>query len=305
MAAVAERVDPVGMLVSLLRPATVGAKVISGSGEWAVRVPRYADPAFCVMLEGSCVLRLDDHDQIELCRGDFLFVADMPGFVMESGHDGVVPALTVEPASQPVRHGSPDGPETMRMLGGYFRFDATNAALLTPMLPRVLVVHQDEQAAVRLHRIVELIADETASAAPSELILDRLVEVLLIEAMRLRVTTGGAQRGLIAGLSDSVLAPALRQLHADVARGWTVAQLAREASVSRTVFAERFSRTTGMSPMQYLLQLRMALAQEILRTEQPSMAELARRVGYQSAGAFTTAFSKLTGRSPSEFRRNS
>ncbi|MGE2716517.1 AraC family transcriptional regulator [Mycolicibacterium litorale] len=292
------------MLVSLLRPRTVESKIISGAGEWSVREAPYADPAFCVMLEGSCVLRLDDHDAIELHAGDFLLLPDMPGFVMSSGHDVMPTVLVAEPVSPEVRHGDPDGPATMRMLGGYFRFEPANASLLTAMLPRIVLVRRDEQAATRLHRLVELIADETASATPCALILERLVEVLLVEALRLRAGPSvDGQRSLLAGLSDSVLAPALRRLHADVAYGWTVERLAREAGVSRAVFAERFTRTMGMPPMQYLHHWRMALARDMLRNEDVSMAEVARRTGYQSASAFTTAFTRVTGASPTAFVR--
>ena len=95
-----------------------------------------------------------------------------------------------------------------------------------------------------------------------------------------------------------------REIHVDVARHWTVEQLARTAGMSRAVFAERFSRKIGMPPMQYLLEWRVALAKDMLRRERPSLAEVAERVGYQSASAFSTAFTRLTGRSPGEFARS-
>lgn len=195
---------------------------------------------------------------------------------------------------------------TMRMLGGYFRFDSDNAPLLVSLLPRVLLVRRDEPRSERLSRIVELVAEEADGAGVCrDAVLQRLVEVLLIEAMRIHTEPGFAtgQQGLIAGLSDPVLAPALHQMHADIARGWTVEQLARAASVSRAVFAQRFTRTIGMPPMQYLLEWRVTLAKELLRTEQLSTAQVAGRVGYQSASAFTTAFARITGYSPSEFGR--
>ncbi|KUI26003.1 AraC family transcriptional regulator [Mycobacterium sp. IS-1496] len=297
---------PVETLVSLLRPTTVESKIISGAGEWSVREARYADPAFCVMLRGSCVLRLDGHGPIELHAGDFMFLTDMPGFVMASGH-GVIPTeAVVRPVTGEARHGDRDGPAAMRMLGGYFRFEPENAPLLAPLLPRIVLVRHDEARASRLRRIVELIGEETDTAAPCDLILVRLVEVLLVEAMRLRAApVDGVERGLIAGLGDPLLAPALRALHADLAYGWTVERLARAAGASRAVFAERFSRTMGMPPMQYLAQWRMAVAKDMLRNEDVSMAEVARRTGYLSASAFTTAFTRMTGSSPSAFARAS
>jgi AraC-like DNA-binding protein len=85
--------------------------------------------------------------------------------------------------------------------------------------------------------------------------------------------------------------------------GWTVEKLARAANMSRAVFAERFTRTIGMPPMQYVLQWRVALAKDLLRGERPSLAEVADRVGYQSASAFTTAFARVHGCSPREYLR--
>ncbi|MDA2891874.1 AraC family transcriptional regulator [Mycolicibacterium sp. BiH015] len=293
-------------LMALLRPEAVLSKVITGGGTWSVRKPRYGDPAFCLMLEGSCVLDVDGLESLELHQGDFLLLPAMPEFTL-SGSRGVAPVFTALDRGRHTRHGQASEPVTMRMLGGYFRFDPANAALLVALLPNVIHVRSDEPGAVRLGRLVELIAEEAdADGACRDVILQRLVEVLLIEAARLRATPDldSPQRGLIAGLTDPVLAPALRELHADVARGWTVESLARVAVVSRAVFAQRFTRTMGMPPMQYLLEWRMALAKDALRTEHMSIAEVAQQVGYQSANAFTAAFTRAVGCSPTEFTRS-
>ncbi len=292
--------------MSLLRPEAVLSKIITGGGQWSVRKPRYGDPAFCLMLEGSCLLDADGLGSLELRQGDFLLLPSMPEFTLSGSRD-VAPVLTALDTGRHTRHGGPSDPVTMRMLGGYFRFDPGNAALLVALLPPVIHVRRDEPGAARLSRLVELIAEEAdADGACRDVILQRLVEVLLIEAARLRVAPDldGPQRGLIAGLNDPVLAPALRALHADVSHGWTVESLARVAAVSRAVFAQRFTRTMGMPPMQYLLEWRVALAKEVLRTEQLSIAAVAQRVGYLSATAFTTAFTRVAGCSPTEFTRS-
>jgi AraC-like DNA-binding protein len=291
--------------MSLLRPEAVLSKIIAGGGEWGVRKPRYGAPAFCLMLQGSCVLQPDGLDAIELRHGDFVLFPETPSFTLAAHHEAEATDAELDHARH-TRHGPATEPVTMRMLGGYFRFDPAHAPLLVALLPRAVLIRHDEPGSGRLSRIVELIADEadTASAC-RDVILQRLVEVLLIEAMRAQTTPAFAtgQRGLIAGLSDPVLAPALHRMHADLAHGWTVEQLARAASVSRAVFAQRFTRTIGMPPMQYLVEWRIALAKELLRTEQLSTAQAAGRVGYQSASAFTTAFTRVTGCSPSEFGR--
>jgi len=173
-------------------------------------------------------------------------------------------------------------------------------------LPSLVLIRRGEPGATRLRRIVKLIAEETAERRPArDLILERLVEVLLVEALRFRSTAAARQeQGLLAGLADPALARALRQIHDDVARRWTVADLARTAGMSRAVFAERFMRSVGMPPMQYLLEWRIAIAKNLLRSERTPLTEVAEKIGYQSASAFSTAFTRHAGCPPSTFARS-
>src|SRR6202008_3437467 len=92
----------------------------------------------------------------------------------------------------------------------------------------------------------------------------KLVEVLLIEALR-ATPRDDAPPGLLRGLADARLAPAIRQMHSQLTRSWTVAQLAKAAGLSRSAFFERFTRTVGRTPMEYLLGWRMAVAKDLLR----------------------------------------
>jgi len=128
------------------------------------------------------------------------------------------------------------------------------------------------------------------------------VEVLLIEALR-AAPGDDAAPGLLRGLADTRLAPAIRQMHSQLARSWTVAMLARTAGISRSAFFERFTRTVGLPPMEYLLAWRMAVAKELLRREDSGLDEVAERVGYGSASTFSTAFSRHVGRPPGRYAR--
>lgn len=294
-------------LIALLRPEAVLSKIVSGRGRWSVRFAPYEEPAFCIVLDGSCFLDLDRVGVLELEQGDFVLLPATPGFVMASDLGMRPKPVSFAPHARETRHGDRSGPPTMRMLGGYFRFDRANAQLLVRLLPSAIHVRRDEPGAQRLRRVVELIAEEANGSHPArEMILERLIQVLLIEALRFRRgRTAREERGLLAGLSDPALAKPLRGIHDDMARRWTVAELARAAGMSRAVFAERFARTVGMPPMQYLLEWRMAIARDILRRERVSLAEVAERVGYRSASAFSTAFARHAGVSPSEFARAS
>ena len=296
--------DPLAAIIALLRPQTVLSKVISGAGRWSVQYAAHNEPGFCLVLDGSCFLAVDGVGTTELAPGDFVLLPATPGFTMASDL-GVKPTRGVPVVNGELRHGTRTGPPTMRMLGGYFRFDGANARLVVGLLPSMIHIRRDDPGAERLRQTAELIGEETRTQRPGrDSILERLVEVLLIEALRFRpVSAARQEQGLLAGLADPGLARALHRIHVDVARKWTVAELARAAGTSRAVFAERFARVVGMPPMQYLLEWRMAIAKDLLRRDRSPLAEVAERVGYQSASAFSTAFSRVAGCSPSAFAR--
>ena len=92
-------------------------------------------------------------------------------------------------------------------------------------------------------------------------------------------------------------------MHADPARPWTMAELAKEAALSRSAFFDRFTRNVGVPPMEYLLAWRMALAKDLLRRQEADIAEVAERVGYGSASTFSTAFSRYVGQPPGRYSK--
>lgn len=151
--------------------------------------------------------------------------------------------------------------------------------------------------------LVRLVGEESlARRAGRELVLARLVEVLLVEALR-AAPGEDAPPGLLRALADPRLAPAMQLMHRDVARPWTVAALARAAALSRSAFFERFTRTVGLPPMEYLLAWRMAVAKKLLLDQDLGVAEVAPRVGYGSASTFSTAFGRHAGQPPSHYAR--
>jgi len=199
-----------------------------------------------------------------------------------------------------VRLGSAEGAPDVRFIIGHCVFGSPDAALLVSLLPRLVHV----RGVPRLATLVELLRDESREQRPArDVILARLLEVLLIETLRSTVGTA-ASPGLLRGLSDPRLAAALRQLHAAPTRPWTVAQLAREAALSRSTFFERFNRAVGMAPMAYLLAWRMALAKDLLRRGAASIAEVAQGVGYSSASTFSVAFARHIGVAPGRYMRD-
>ncbi|PTM42319.1 AraC family transcriptional regulator [Bosea sp. 124] len=294
--------DPLSQVIELLRPRAVFSKGISGAGRWAVRYSAFGQPSFCVVLEGRCRLAVDGEDAIALEEGDFVLLPATPAFSM-SGFEPATPRQ-IDPKAAPaptedIRHGQADGPPDVRLLGGYFVFDSPDASLLLSLLPGMVHI----RGVQRLATLVRLVGEEASGqCAGRDLVLARLIEVLLIEA--LRATRGQyAPPGLLQGLADSRVAEALRLMHGDPERSWTVAELARDAGMSRSAFFDRFMRTVGLRPMEYLLAWRMAVAKSLLSAGDVALDEVARRVGYGSASTFSTAFSRHVGQPPGRYAR--
>ncbi|OJW72238.1 MAG: AraC family transcriptional regulator [Sphingomonadales bacterium 63-6] len=293
--------DPLTQIMALLRPRTVFTKGISGAGRWAVRYSDFGQPSFCTVLTGSCRLALDGLDPVTLQAGDFLLLPTTPGFIM-SGFEPAVPVMVdaqiAASAREEIRHGRQDGPPDVQLLGGCFLFDSPDADLLVSLLPPLVLLRDADRAG----RVVRLLREEALEdRAGRDLVLARLMEVLLVEA--LRTVQEDTPAGLLRGLADPRLSDALRLMHGDPAGNWTVGRLADAAALSRSAFFERFTRVVGMAPMEYLLAWRMALARDFLRTGAIPLAEVAERTGYGSPSAFSTAFARHTGVPPGRFAR--
>lgn len=296
--------DPLCDLIALLRPHAAVSKPISGRGDWGVRYSAYEMPGFALVLEGSCWLALDGSEPVRLDQGDFVLLPATPAFEMSSRPGAA--CITVQPSDTAVRHGEPSGAPDFRMLGGSFRIERANARLLISLLPALIHIRSAESDTTRLSGIIDLIIDECAAARPGgETVLQRLLDIMLIEALRREpIGEETVQAGLLAGLRDPAVARAMRAVHAAVHAPWTVAGLAKVAGMSRSAFAARFTETVGCAPIEYLSRWRMALAKDALCRGAKSLDRVAEEIGYESASAFSTAFRRHVGCAPGAFARS-
>lgn len=295
--------DPLSQVVDMLQPQVRLTKLVSAAGRWGVRRSEAGQPFYCVVLEGECLLTVGSEPALTLAQGDFVLIPASFDFAMSSlraprPRDFNLPPVQLRAGE--FRLGTEEGPPDVRYLIGHCEFGSPDAALLAPLLPRLVHVRGDP----RLTMLVQLVGDESARQRPArDVVITRLLEVLLIEALR----TGGGTAiapGLVQGLSDARLAAALRRMHEAPEHPWTVAGLAQEAALSRSTFFERFSASVGMPPMEYLLAWRMALARNLLRHGTYRVAEVAERVGYGSASAFSVAFARHSGMPPASYTRH-
>ncbi|MGV1793784.1 AraC family transcriptional regulator [Rhizobium sp. A37_96] len=296
--------DPLTDVIQLLRPRAVFSKEISGAGRWAVRYAEFGQPGFCAVIEGRCRLAVEGEAAVVLEEGDFVLLPATPAFTMSGFEPATV--LNIDPKTAPppageIRYGRQHGPADVRQFGGWFSFGSPDAALLVSLLPRMIHI----RGVPRLAQLVHLVGEEaTGENIGRDLILERFAEILLIEAMR-AAPAREAQPGLLRGLADARIAAALRGMHGDIERAWTIPELASEAAMSRSAFFDRFLRLVGLRPMEYLLAWRMAVAKNLLRDGKMALDEVAMRVGYGSASTFSTAFSRHVGLPPGRFMRRS
>ena len=297
-------VDPLSNVIALLRPHAAFSKPITGRGKWGVRYSAYGLPGFALVLAGRCWLAVDGAEPVLIDRGDFVLLPSTPAFALLSQLDAeCVPA---QPTYNAVRHGDPAGEPDFQMLGGTFQIESVSAPLLLALLPKMIHIRSAEKNALRLARVIDLIMEECAADAPGrEMILERLLEVMMMECLRWGgIGEDDLPAGLLAGLRDPALAKVLRAMHSEVRAAWTVAELAKLAGMSRSAFAARFAETLGCAPMEYLARWRMTLAQDALSRGEKSLDRLAQEVGYKSASAFSTAFRRRIGCSPGAFARS-
>jgi AraC-like DNA-binding protein len=158
-----------------------------------------------------------------------------------------------------------------------------------------------------LDQFIRFATVETGSKrAGSQSVLNRLSELMFVEIIRLHMDQLANDRtGWLAGLRDPLVGRALTLLHARPAHAWTLEELASEAATSRSALADRFTQIVGSPPIQYLTQWRMQIAANRLADPRVKVAAVAHEVGYESEAAFSRAFKKFVGRSPSQWRTGS
>jgi len=295
-------------LIRVLRPrAALFGAGFDASGHWALSFRKRDDLLFCWIEEGECQLIRPGCDPLIVCKGDFVLIRTTTPFTLAS--EGSVEPIESEAAmsvskGQRLRLGSGDEGH-VSLHAGKFVIESVNEDLLAGLLPQLIHLAAGDPTLGRVRSLLEMNELEARQPGPaSQFIIVRLVELILVEILRKgNVKPSEARKGLLAGMADKVTQRALMAIHDNVARSWTVADLAKLCGVSRSTFANRFRNVVGIGPIEYLLQWRMALAKDELYSGLKSVAEIAYAVGFQSSSAFSSAFTREVGCPPTQFAR--
>ena len=279
---------------------------------WGIRVEDEAPLTVLVMARGAAVLHAEhavvlEAGDVALVRGPAPYsVTDpdstepririLPG---QGCHDPDGRLLDEEMAQGVRTWGNARHGATSMLIGTYLAESEVGRRLLTS-LPRTAVLRSHEWRSP----LVPTLAEEMAREEPGQgAVLDRLLDLVLVTALRSLFARDGAPRWY-AAQDDPAIGRALRLIHHEPARPWSVESLARQVGLSRAAFARRFADLVGEPPMGYLTGYRLDLAADLLAEPDATLDSVARQVGYGTGFALSAAFKRVRGVSPADYRRS-
>lgn len=280
---------------------------------WGILVPSYKNVIrFHFVVRGECWVRVGKARRpVRLAPGDFILIPHgaqhalldtatrealtLDDVLARSGYSGTGCLI----------YGGAQTDRQTRLICGHLAFDASARHPLLDTLPDHLVVRAKEHMSETWFDLTlrflahEAGADRTGTSA----VIKRLTEIIFIQVLNTWLERERPRQGLLAALADRRLGQSLKAIHRNPPQRWTVASLAREAGMSRTVFAEQFKKLSGLAPLHYLTLWRLEKARCLLAESPHSVAAIADMVGYQSQAAFNRAFKKHTTQSPGAYKR--
>lgn len=298
-------VDPFSDFLTLLETRSVLSGALQAGGHWAIRFPATDRLKFWGVLRGRCMLLLEgEAEAISVEAGDIFLLRCARAHVLAT--DPALPPMPldeilVDRMGALARHGSGD---EFLMIGGKVELALETAGVLLDALPALIHLRAGNHCLDAAHWLLRRLAYERDGEAPGAVTASaQLAHLLFIEILRAATATGQvAKGGWLPAIADARLAPAIRLMHADPARAWTLDELASAAAMSRAAFAARFKNVAGLAPMAYLTAWRMRLAQRALRERRVPLATLAQSLGYGSESAFSNAYKRTLGHAPTMHR---
>lgn len=293
--------DPLDDFFAAMRVESALHARIEASAPWGLDFAAGRTARFGLVVRGSCWMEVEGHAPALLAADDCFVLVRGTRYVLRDH-----PRSLTRPCSEAVRDhvggtvALGGGGVTATVITGWFTFDAEAMRPLAELLPEVLRARVDGNRSRMLEAALELLNLETeAPGLGSGLVVSRLADILFVQAIRDHAASGP---GWLAALADRRIGPALRAMHGDLARTWTVDAMARLSGMSRSAFVPSFRRQVGQAPLAYLTRWRMFRAGCLLRTG-IGLGEVAVRVGYASEAAFNKAFKRVTGVTPGAYRR--
>jgi AraC-like DNA-binding protein len=298
--------DPLSDMLSLLRVRSYMSGGFDAGGDWSLQFDQHEGIQFYAVVSGECWLSVDGvPDPVRVKSGDCFLLPRGRAFRMASDMsltplDGVIFLST----AQNGRINSYNGGGQFFSVCGHFELAGDHADILLGVLPPIVHIYKESDKAM-LRWCVDQMMHELRQPRPgNSLVIEHLAHMMLVQALRLHMAEGPkGGGGWLFALADKEVSAAIKCMHDDPARRWTVRSLAESAAMSRTAFTVKFKKIVGTSPMEYLTYWRMLLAADKLSNSRDSISTISGSLGYESESAFSTAFKRVMGASPREYSR--
>jgi AraC-like DNA-binding protein len=305
--------DPLSDACLSLKIQNMESAQVESGGCWATKVPSCGDLIFSAFIKGSSWLSIDGLGHpILIEEGDCFLIANRLGVWRSSKPDieatdlgsplgrSIIWPTEVKSRHTIVRH--PSECDNIAISARFVFEDRKN--LLINLLPPLIHIHANSDAASVFRSMLHVLVCENATPCKfgSPAMIDHLVGILLVQALRTYVDVEDRPRGWLGALVDPKIGDALVLMHSHGARQWTVEDLAAAVGMSRSSFALRFKTVVGQAPLDYWLQWRMHHAGRMLRTSNKTVSSMAFAWGYESEKSFGKAFKRVMGCTPTSYR---
>lgn len=273
---------------------------------WGMEVPKGPFAQFHMLSKGQCILKTNQ-TSLKLNAGDIVvfpfgeshWLANNEKSQRFQGQEVVESILSNQSLFSGKEHSA-------TLVCGHFQFDMTYDHPFIQELPSMIhITNSDLRRFNWLKNISDLVIEEASKQqSGSEIIVNKLGEILFIHTLRAHIEKSKSKHGFIAAIQDDRIGKVLKEIHHSSHQVWSLDQLAGIAAMSRTSFANRFKSLTGETPFNYITRWRLLKAKELLELSKMSVGEIAEQVGYQSEAAFNRVFKKRVSQTPLKFRQN-
>jgi AraC-like DNA-binding protein len=289
-----------------LKASAAGA--LDAGGKWAVQFPEHEGFKLLLVLRGEGWISVDaDPSSYQLKAGDCILTTRGKPFVVAKDLS-IARKLKIESLFNTAKNGVLTVNEggDFFAVGTIFQFDGHLHKIMFAHLPSAIHVpgHLD-QAAVLRWSIERFRAEYLEQNLGRSLVMNHLTPIMLLQVLRIYMTSAKAERNWLVALCDPKLSKAIEVIHSEYQKTWSLDSLAKVAGLSRSGFALNFRKQVGIPPMDYLTNWRIQIACEHLQAGEMSISEIANAVGYDSDSAFSDAFKRVIKSRPGFYQRNS
>lgn len=273
---------------------------------WNLALPERPYALFHYLSRGSATLALEQGREVRMTEGDFVVVTrGEPHVIYSDRRTKPLPILNLDRLSGRlgvVRHGGSAQPLST-MICGNFTVARSSRGSVLELLPPVLLLKPTADGGW-LETILQRMVSEAALERPGQgVALSRLTEVLFVEVLRSWIKSlRPGEGGWLGAMADPHIGPALQLIHEQPERPWTLGDLGQRVGLGRSAFSARFTKLVGQPMYRYLIARRMSEAAFLIETSDDGIAQIATRVGYQTAAAFSKLFHRHHGLSPGRYR---